>query len=159
MAVDAIVALPRTFTEIPVAGHSTVRAMLIVAILRAMALSAKLHHFGVRDGFAIREPKRRVAIVRTVAGNASEVAVAAGDMLMKALELVADARVVIRFPVTVAGVAGNGHGLTVRIQEARIDARPSRRLPNMHIFQSRRAALVISLIGRGGTGRIRRSAY
>ncbi len=57
MAVDAVVARPRPFSAIPVAGHAAVNAVFIVPRLRSVALGAERHDVGVFEPTPVRQPQ------------------------------------------------------------------------------------------------------
>ncbi len=76
---QAVVPDARTTFEIPVAPHPPVRAVVVVALLRAVALSALLHRAGKREGCSVGQPQR-VAIVAVVAGETTHVAVREFDL-------------------------------------------------------------------------------
>ena len=48
VAVHAVVALASASAEVPVSSHSSMAAVFVVAVLRAVALSAELHN--IRKG-------------------------------------------------------------------------------------------------------------
>ena len=54
VAGDAMVPLTRAAREIPIAAHSAVRSVSIVAGLRPVTLRAELHRVAQRDVLAVR---------------------------------------------------------------------------------------------------------
>ncbi len=62
MAINTAITLPRSFGEIPVACHATMRAFAIVSVLRAVALGAQLHDVLIFNGLTIGQAQCVVVI-------------------------------------------------------------------------------------------------
>ena len=88
MAIDATLALPRTARQVPVTIHAAVRAVLIVAGLRRMALGTERLDVFVSQGPAIGQVET-VVIRRIMAGAAFQSAMREMQALVKLLELLA----------------------------------------------------------------------
>lgn len=118
VAINAVVTLSRPLGEIPVACHSAMSTMRVVAILWAMTLGAELHHFGERQRLTIGKAKRLVAFVTMVTGDAGQVTVVSFKSLVKGLEIPPDMQFGIRWPGGMAGIASYADWLSMRIKQA-----------------------------------------
>jgi hypothetical protein len=68
MAIDAVVALSATATQVPVAIHPAVGALLVISILDAMALGTQLDHLVKIQCFTVGQMQTGTVLV--VAGVA-----------------------------------------------------------------------------------------
>lgn len=74
MTVPAMIALSGTTRKIPVALHPSMRALLVVSILRTMALSAELHRVLSTDWRAVSKMKLRPRVL-IVTGCTAQISV------------------------------------------------------------------------------------
>lgn len=87
MTIDAVVARARPLGKIPISFHAAMRAVLVIAELRAVTLCAQRHDICELHFALICEPQR-VVIARIVTGKTRQRAVVIYQALMKFIECV-----------------------------------------------------------------------
>jgi hypothetical protein len=72
VAVDTVIPLPRPPRKIPVPGHSTMAAVLVVAVLRTMALGTKSHRLFPGDRGAVRQMQGCIVVIDVVTSDTGQ---------------------------------------------------------------------------------------
>ena len=80
---QAVIPFARAARAVPVAGHPTMTAVLVVAELRAVTLRTKLHRVSERDRCPVGQMQSCIAILRVMACDARQATVIQFQALMK----------------------------------------------------------------------------
>ena len=132
VTVDAIVALPGTAIQIPIAVHAAMRTMLIVAKVGPMTLRTQGHHLGELHRSTIRQVQVAIALARIMASYTSLPAVVQLQSLMKLVEVRCRSSLAIGRTRGVAMLARYGDGVACLIAQAGIDRGRTLRCADMH---------------------------
>lgn len=122
VAVHTVVAGARSTLAVPVTVHAAVRAMLVVAILRSVALRTQRKSLGHGKNAAIGEVNA-IMLALHVARRTCAVAVFEDHVLMKGRESIHRCRQWIAPPQGMAGLARDPGWCSAWIRRAALDAR------------------------------------
>lgn len=117
MAVEAMIPLSRSSSQIPVARHPAMAAVLIIAELNPMALRTQRHGVGVIHRAAIRQMQSRVSVAGIMTGHTRQLTMAVVQTSMKLVQIGRRAVRRIGRPRGMTRHTGDGHRPTLMIPQ------------------------------------------
>ena len=131
VAIGAVVASASAASQIPIAVHAAVAAVLVVAELSPMALRAESHRSGEVDGLSVG-PFQSIIVLRVVTAQTALVSVLVVESLMELLQCGTRLGVEIGLAGIVTSGAGDHDGLAVGVLFTAVDQRVSSGCANRH---------------------------